>query len=301
MTTSTTPRPSAPRWAAAGRAVVTAVDGSVRNTAALDWAGELAGRTGRPLALVAVVDDYAEPPPSTQAEATEGDRHWSMLRGSVDRVAATHPTLAVRPAVEIGGTVPRLVEVSADEHVLVVGKRGLGSLGRIVIGSTSIGVAGRAEVPVVIVPDGWDAAGHANDPVVVGVDPDNADDQPLRFAYTEARERGVPLVAIHSLDLNPALVGDRAFGAAVYDDWTAQSTRRLEETVSPLRDEFPDVSTEVIHTHGHPGGVLLHHCHQAQLLVLGRRRRSRFGGFAFGSVTRGILHGAELPVAVVPA
>jgi nucleotide-binding universal stress UspA family protein len=39
---------------------------------------------------------------------------------------------------------------------------------------------------------------------------------------------------------------------------------------------------------------------QAQLVVLGRHTDGRLGGFAFGSVTRAVLHYAECPVMVAP-
>ncbi len=39
---------------------------------------------------------------------------------------------------------------------------------------------------------------------------------------------------------------------------------------------------------------------QAQLVVLGRHKDSRFSGFGFGSVTRAVLHYTTCPVLVVP-
>jgi nucleotide-binding universal stress UspA family protein len=40
---------------------------------------------------------------------------------------------------------------------------------------------------------------------------------------------------------------------------------------------------------------------EAQVVVLGRHPAGMFGGFAFGSVARAVLHYAEVPVIAVPS
>ena len=47
--------------------------------------------------------------------------------------------------------------------------------------------------------------------------------------------------------------------------------------------------------------AILEAAEEAQLVVLGRHPAGVFGGFAFGSVARAVLHYAETPVMVVPA
>jgi len=284
-------------WADPARAVVVGVDGSERNRAAVAYAVHEASATSRPLACLAVLDDFVFPLPHRSMIADD-EREWRVL----DKIAheATHenPHLIVRRDVQFGDTVDTLLDHSADESMLVVGKRGLGAFGRLIVGSTSIGVAGRSRVPVVIVPDTWRQADHATDPVVVGVDPDALHDAPLRFGFDAARRGGVDLVVVYAIDISPLLVWDVELGAPAY--WQERGAEGLEGTLKPLREEFPDVSVSVREARGHPATELLHEAGKAQLLVLGRRHRGRLG-FTLGSVARSVLHYAEVPVAVVPS
>ncbi len=206
--------------------------------------------------------------------------------------------MTVRRRVEFGGTVSTLVEQSADEELLVVGKRGLGAFARLMVGSTSVGVAGRAPVPVVIVPDGWRQSVHNREPVAVGLDPRDRNEATLRFAFTQAQRRGVGVTVVHALDISPSLVWDPVLGGPAY--WEGRRLESVEKSVEPFRDEFPDVPVEGHDVHGHPSGVLLDESVGAQLLVLGRHHEG-IAGFEIGSVARGVLHYAEVPVAVVPA
>ena len=50
----------------------------------------------------------------------------------------------------------------------------------------------------------------------------------------------------------------------------------------------------------HPVDLLLRRAAGAQLVVLGRRKPATFG-FTLGSVARGVLHHASVPVAVIPS
>ncbi len=90
----------------------------------------------------------------------------------------------------------RRVLLDALDHgarMLVVGRRGLNATERVLVGSTSIAVAGRSPVTVVVVPETWEPAQHTSAPVIVGVtlgeddDPHENDDL-LRFAFDHARE-----------------------------------------------------------------------------------------------------------------
>ena len=89
--------------------------------------------------------------------------------------------------------------------MLVVGRRTRAGLQRLLLGSTSIAVAGRAPVPVVVVPDSWVPARTASAPVVVGVTGDGDDKPALRFAFEHAAALRVPLVAVHAWEIPPLL------------------------------------------------------------------------------------------------
>jgi len=297
MSTSAHPRAASVEETEAARAVVVGVDGSERNHAAVDYAIEEAEVDGRPLTLLAVLDDYTIPIPH-HSVVPDDERQWRVLNRIADEVRRDNPDLTVRRRVEFGGTVSTLVEQSADQELLVVGKRGLGAFARLMIGSTSVGVAGRAPVPVVIVPDGWRQATHNREPVVVGLDARDRNEKTLRFAFTQAQRRGVGVSVFHALDISPSLVWDPVLGGPAY--WEGRRLERVDNAVAPFREEFPDVPVEIHDVAGHPSGVLLNATANAQLLVLGRHHDGVLG-LGIGSVARGVLHYAEVPVAVVPA
>ncbi len=281
------------------RAVVVGVDGSERNRAAVRWATHEAEASARPLHLVCVLDD--EVPIPHHSAATDDDRDWTLLRRLAADIALERPELTVDHELVAGGAIGALVAHSADRALLVVGKRGLGTFARLLIGSTSIAVAGRSRVPTVIVPDTWDQARHGHDPVVVGLDPDDVHAEALAYAFAEARRRGVRLVIAHGWEAKGLLIRDPAAVSRDIASWKEHCLARLTDVVGPARSSYPGVHVELVPRHGHPATVLLEVAESAQLLVLGRHDDSRLGGFPFGSVTRNVLHHAEVPVAVVPS
>jgi nucleotide-binding universal stress UspA family protein len=128
---------------------------------------------------------------------------------------------------------------------------------------------------------------------------DRRDVQPevLHFAFTEARLRGVPLVAAHGRDL-PAMGWEPSTPAEAVG--AEPDEHRLAQSLTPYAETYPDVDLSVVDHPGHPLAVLLDEAGPAQLLVLGRHRDRRREGFPFGSVAHGVLHYADVPVAIVP-
>jgi len=279
------------------RSVVVGVDGSERNRSAVAYAVHEAADSGRALTLLAVLDDFAIPIPH-HSLLPDDERDWQVLNEIAEATRQDHPELTVHRDVRFGGAVSTLLDRSDDQELLVVGKRGLGAFSRLMVGSTSIGVAGRSKVPVIVVPDGWQQAEHVSDAVVVGLDPEDTNDATLRFAFTVAHRRGVALTVAYAIDISPLLAWDVELGSPAY--WADRAVQDLETALAPLRAEFPDVSVSVREVRGHPATVLLDESGPAQLLVLGRHHDSRIG-FSLGSVARGVLHYAEVPVAVVPS
>lgn len=74
----------------------------------------------------------------------------------------------------------------------------------------------------------------------------------------------------------------------------------LGQALARHRDAFPDVHVSIVDRPGHPLAVLLDEVGPSQLIVTGRHSDRRRGGFPFGSVAHGVLHYAEVPVALSP-
>jgi nucleotide-binding universal stress UspA family protein len=284
-------------WADPARAVVVGVDGSKPNEAAVAYAVHEADATGRPLTVLAVLDEFTIPIPR-HSIVPDDERQWLVLNRIAEQVGHQHPDLTVSREVLFGGTVTTLLDRSVEQGMLVVGKRGLGTFGRLMVGSTSVGVAGRSRVPVVVVPDAWSQADHAGEPVVVGVNPEESHEATLRYAFPAAQRSGAELCVVYAIDIAPLLVWDPTLGSPAY--WQEKGAEGLEKALKPFRDEFPDVAVTVREVRGHPATALLDEAEHAQLLVLGRHHAGKLG-FSLGSAARSVLHYAELPVAVVPA
>lgn len=280
--------------------VAVAVDGSDANKAALQWAVARAEATGAELVVTTVavpyhaVGGYVPETPVT-------DYLKPIVKEAAERARETLPAEQVRAVIETGHPVAVLNDVAKDNDLLVVGKRGMGAIGRLVMGSTSIAVAGRAHAPVVVVPVGWDSSAHHGAPVVVGVDVDKDHAAGLRFAFEAARTLGVPLKAVQVWEPHPALVGESAVFVQAFDDWRGQVGVEFQGRLDAMAAEFAGVDVELVQVVGQPVHHLLEEAESAQLLVLGRDAKERLSGFTLGSVARGVLHHSEVPVAVVPA
>lgn len=130
--------------------VLVGVDGSVGSLAALRWAGEASDGPIRALHVFEypfgpeyAVDGFEWDDPNELGE--------QVLRRSVEEALGGRPDVTTTT---LGGD-PRqvLVDEGAGAAMIVVGARGAGGLGGLLLGSITTGVAARARTPVVIVPD----------------------------------------------------------------------------------------------------------------------------------------------------
>jgi nucleotide-binding universal stress UspA family protein len=190
-------------WASAHSPVIVGVDGSERNRAAISWAAHEAASVGADLRLVAVADDHGVRRfrrGATQAQAQRA------LDDALTLALEVVPTEHGYAEVVVGHPVDeRLLEVADREHarLLAVGKRGQHAIPRMMVGSTALAVAGRADVPTAVVPDTWAPEGHEGRAVVVGVDPHRPQGRLLHLAFRRAHRLDVPLVAVHGREPIP--------------------------------------------------------------------------------------------------
>jgi len=290
-----------------GRTVSAGVDASHPSSAAVLWAVAEAESTRRPIRLVSACEPlmlatpvaYVDDEIPTEPDTGEARR---FLASTASRYAGGLPH--VEAEVMVGGPVQVLLEAAKDAYLVVLGQRGVGAVRRLVTGSTSIAVAGRAPCPTVVVPNGW-VATQSTAPVVVGIDVRLEDlravdgampDHPrlvkaaaaLDAAIDQADRRRVPLVVVSSAEREAA--GD-----------DAERTEALEEFLRPWRDTHPHVEVVLRATVGAAEEVLGREARSAQLLVVARRTKPmRTGGFALGSSTRHLLHHLICPLMVVP-
>ena len=285
--------------AAARKPITVAVDGSEHNRSAVAWASFEARATGRELVLLTAIDDHLTALPYFTI-SNQDERALDMLSGVRNSIRHLVDDGSVHTEAVVGAPAAVLVERAALAHLMVVGRRGLGSFGRMIVGSTSIAVAGRAAAPTVIVPDSWRQEDQVGAAIVVGVNPYRPEHALLQTAFARARRTGSPLTAVHGWEAPTAYAADQASTAGPVTGWE-EASNEFDRVLDDWRSRFPQVELVTVHAHSHPAmAVLEAAAGTAQLVILGRHTRGRLSGFAFGSVTRAVLHYADCPVMVVP-
>ena len=275
--------------------VAIGVDG---NDSALEYAVAEARRTGRPIHLVHVLQL-----PATEAYARVYSGVIDAARATLDdaldragRIAGTGVSITGE-LIDNGWVIDDLVQAGVADTVLVLQHRAFGRLHRVFTGSVVQGVASRARVPVVSVPEGW--APRPTSGVTAAVQNTVEAAPLLRVAFEAARSRATSLVVLHAWWLASG------FDVTVVDDavraeWMNRSRAELEPALAPLRDEFPDVKVRVEVRHAPPVEAVLDAAETSSLLVLGRRHHLLPLGSHLGSVARAAIAHAAAPVLIAP-
>ncbi|WP_432251568.1 universal stress protein [Streptomyces sp. HNM1019] len=189
--------------------VVVGVDGSDAASDALDWAAELAGRRGLPLRVVhaSLWERYEGYIPRTAADRPAERLHSeAVLATAAERAGRRVPALKVMTDLAADDAVTALLRAGKSAEALVVGSRGRGEFASLLLGSVGLGIAARAQCPVVVVRGRPENVGGEMNRVVVGIAererPGEREPAPpspaVAFALREARLRGGVLEAVHA-------------------------------------------------------------------------------------------------------
>jgi nucleotide-binding universal stress UspA family protein len=173
--------------------VVLGYDGSDFSMQALDWALDEAELRTLPLLVVHAWQwPYGEADEEAKSHLGKAAEH--VMWHGAECARQTSQGLRVDTDLYEGSAAERLVELSKDAELIVVGSRGLGALPRAVVGSVAEYTAAHAACPVIVVrgPGPLPLPENPGPIVVTGPEPDAA---VLEFAYHEARLRQVALAA----------------------------------------------------------------------------------------------------------
>jgi nucleotide-binding universal stress UspA family protein len=283
--------------------LVVGVDGSEPSLRAADWAADEAALRGVPLRVVyaslweryegtSLADDVGKPSEQVMAE--------DIVDSAARRVRRRHPDLDV--SVDILPEEPEYALVREGRHAaaLVLGTRGRSGLTEMLLGSVSLTVAAHADCPVIVLRGSHDnrATPGTHGRVVVGVGEDGKESPAVRFAADEARRRGVPLEAVrawrcpaHETTDHPLMAGEPA---------RLHEERAVEALDAAVQDVPADVEVHRHIVEGHARSVLLDAAADADLLVVGAKRRDVTFGLQLGRVAHAVLHHSSCPVVVVP-
>ncbi len=283
--------------------MVVGVDGSEPSLRAVDWAADEAALRGVPLRVVyaslweryegtSIAEDLAKPDEQVMAE--------DIVDTAARRARRRRPELDV--SVEVLAEEPEyaLVRESRSASVLVTGTRGRSGLAEALLGSVSLVVAGHAQCPMIVVRGNHDnqARTGTHGRVVVGVGEKPAGSAAVRFAFDEARRRGVPVEAVrawrwpaHETTDHPLMSGEPA---------RLHEQQAVEALEAALQDAPADVDARRRTVEGPTRRVLVDASREADLLVVGAKRRPGHYGLQLGRVAHGVLHHSACPVVIVP-
>ncbi|MPZ81792.1 MAG: universal stress protein [Actinophytocola sp.] len=287
------------------RSVVVGVDGSASALQAVRWAAKVAIRDRVPLRLVHAYELPLGLPSgiTLQKSLLDGMREQGRRWLSETRKAAAEidPALPVEIVLEAMPVANALIHESDNASMLVLGTRGLSALTGLLVGCTSVAVAGRAHSPVVIVRGvAADRPPLDTGPVVVGVDGTEVSEAAVAFAFAEACARGTYLVAVHAW--TESLFALSLSGTNAPLDLTRlaqEADETIAERLAGWQEKYPDVRIQREVVHDRPGRALRRCSPTAQLVVVGRRGRGAFRSLVLGSTSQNLLHHAQCPVAVV--
>ena len=282
------------------RPVVVGVDASEESLSAVRFAAEEARLRRAPLRIVhalparfrrGTVPPGALDVPGLLRSGAEGVVQWAA-ESVADRLGPNDLTTSV----DDGHPVSVLRDEAEHAQLVVVGKRGVGGVAGLLLGSTAAGLAGECSSPVVVISDDTTMQVRDRQGVVVGVEGQPGDADVLAFAFAEAAARGTDLVAVHAWQDAALETAFRSLGPLV--DWAsvqADEERVLGEELAGWSDKEPDLTVREVVIREKPARALVAAAMTAQLLVVGHHRHR-----ALGSTTHAVLHRATCPVAVVP-
>jgi nucleotide-binding universal stress UspA family protein len=283
-------------------------DDSSASREALEWALDSARLRGLAVEVVyALAPVSATVPPVygyggpteevliKEAEAILADA-TAYAKGTASGVEVT--TLLARES-----AVTALMKRGESAQSVVVGSRGLGTFGELLLGSTSVQLAAHGTCPTVVVrPTSKEGGvGPHSGRVVVGIDGSPLAEAALALGLEEASLRGVGLTALCAWDI-PYLdltgrAGSMPRDVAQQEDQEVRAM--LGEIVAGWQERYPDVDIRRDVVASKPVDALVDASRGAELLVVGSRGRGGFRSLLLGSVSHAVLHHAHCTTIVV--
>ncbi|MFE4694383.1 universal stress protein [Streptomyces sp. NPDC056749] len=287
--------PTRPSDATEDPRTVVGVDGSEPARAAVLWGAADAVAHRRSLLLVHAADlDRLDRFASFETSEHLRDTGNSVLTTAAEEIRKRFPGLEVGVKLSRRKPIPALHASVRPGSTIVVGSRGTGGFGPLLLGSTGLEVVIGSPAPVVVVRGEPE---RENAPVTAAVR-DEHDVRWLVRAGREAlaRERALRLVNVHSLFA-------RFDGTARDESGRAadRGEKLMADLASGIRESAPGlaVETEVVEARS-AASALVEASRHADLLVMGSHERRGVSVLGLGHVVHALLHHSRCPVEIVP-
>lgn len=281
--------------------VLVCVDGSEASDAAIAWGSREAAMRHLPITLLHAVPPVVVGWPVGQLYSEmpdwQKDKAQVVIECAYKTVTASLGDSAppeTHTKMVYSSVVPALIEASKDAWMIVVGSEGLGTLGRLLLGSVATSLLHHAHCPVAVIRSEESAIPDSTAPVLLGVDGSPASEAATALAFDEASRRGVQLRALHvwsDVGVFPLLGMD-------WNERESQGQEMLAERLAGWQEQYPDVRVERLLFCDKPSRWLLQESERVQLVVVGSRGRGGFTGMLLGSVSSAVAQAAKVPVIV---
>lgn len=282
--------------------VVVGIDGSESSLNAGRWAACLAHALQTSLHLVhseatagSFLSDAAVVAIKAAATADQYGAAEKILKMAEETMHQKLPALPITTEIVSEPADVALIRRSRRAQFVVVGSEDISRAAALLLGSTTLTVATRAECPVVA----WrDVATPSNANVLVGVGFNASDSAALSSAFNYAKIFGASVIAVHAWTTN--MPADHA-ALPYLIDWDQverSETKALAAAVQPWAARFPDVDVQCLVDLAKPSRALLDRVANAQLVVVATRRSNALSAALLGSTTLNLLHHSPVPVMV---
>jgi len=285
------------------RRIVVAVDGSPHSNAAVEWAADESVLRNAPVKLIhaftPMLETWGRLGPTPEMDRWYRDTAKTILSESEAIFRARRDdsrSIDIETALVESAVVPAVIKASEGAQLIVVGSRGLGHLGRLLLGSVSNSVIHHAHCPVAVIPHHDELEGTDQHPVLLGIDGSEASEAATALAFDEASRRGVGLIALHAWS-------DTGVPPPFMTDWwyDLQTEERglLAERLAGWQEKYPDVHVDRRVVCDVPAHALVAESRVSQLVVVGSRGRGGFSGMLLGSVGTAVAQASDAPIIVV--
>ncbi len=289
--------------------VVVGYDESAGSEAAVAWAAVEATRSERHLVVLVATDAAVHMTELMSLSGVSGgtleDKAKEVARHGVEVAKAAAPSVHVERHVSRSGAVAALCEAAQGASLVVVGSSGHGRVMHAISGSVAFSVVTHAGVSVVAVRGEqlWHAG--REHPVVVGVDGSAGSDSAVDKAAEIASEAGAELLLVSAWETPLSDHWSRVYLAD--DEWRREDidhARGYAQTLvgrahTRAHEQHPDLTIREVVQEGRPEQVIAHVHDEAALIVVGARGHGDFRSLLLGSVSRGVVHRAHCPVAII--
>ncbi|MDX3057085.1 universal stress protein [Streptomyces sp. NE06-03E] len=278
--------------------IVVGIDGSDHARSAVSWAAAQADAARQQLCVLYAADlDRISRFASFETVESVKNKGHELLDETAAAVQERHPSLDITRSLSRKEPVSALHDAAGRRGRIVVGSRGRGGFGALLLGSVGLGVATGAAVPVVVVrgESPWSGTGRVTAAVRGATDGDW-----LEAAAREARlrEASLNLLGVRSILARAAGTGrlsDTEKGA------DRRSEQQIEDLAQSLREAFPGTTVScAVETGRSAAAVLVEASRRCDLVVVGGRREQDHVSATPGRVAHALLHHSHCPVQIVP-